>query len=175
MFEDALFRPPTVWVSIVSLEGASTQHPRALPAKKCRRFPVFSWGTRHANRLLTFLKFSGVRPVIIKVGAPQLQVAPCQQFPSPYTSTALAMSILSRSDLFPLGILMVLFSWTLLAWYSSKKRFPYSPGPKRLPIVGNLFSMPSSQEWVTYRKWSDEFGMTLWCKLRLSQLEDKYM
>jgi hypothetical protein len=72
----------------------------------------------------------------------------------------LAMSILARSDVFPLGILTILFGWTLFVWYSGKKRFLYPPGPKRLPIVGNLFSMPSCQEWVTYRNWSDEFGMT---------------
>jgi hypothetical protein len=75
----------------------------------------------------------------------------------------LAMFILARFDAFPLGILAILFSWTLFVWYSDKKRSPYPPGPKRLPIVGNLFSMPSDQEWVTYRKWSNEFGMTLWC------------
>ena len=74
------------------------------------------------------------------------------------------MSILTRSDVLPLGILTIVFSWTLFVWYSGKKRFPYPPGPKRLPIVGNLFSMPSRQEWVTYKKWSDDFGMTLWCK-----------
>ncbi|KAH9008693.1 cytochrome P450 [Lactarius deliciosus] len=35
---------------------------------------------------------------------------------------------------------------------------PYPPGPSRLPIVGNLFSMPSREEWVTYKKWSDKCG-----------------
>ena len=78
------------------------------------------------------------------------------------------MSILTglRSDVIPLSILTALFGWALFVWYSNNKRFPYPPGPKRLPIVGNLLNLPSSQEWVTYRKWSDEFGMTLWCKHR---------
>jgi hypothetical protein len=30
---------------------------------------------------------------------------------------------------------------------------------RRLPIVGNLFSMPSQEEWVTYWKWSKDCGM----------------
>ncbi|KAH9070992.1 cytochrome P450 [Lactarius deliciosus] len=41
---------------------------------------------------------------------------------------------------------------------ASKRRLPYPPGPKRLPVVGNLFSMPSREEWITYRKWSEESG-----------------
>ncbi|KAH9160855.1 hypothetical protein EDB89DRAFT_1811985, partial [Lactarius sanguifluus] len=41
---------------------------------------------------------------------------------------------------------------------ASKRRLPYPPGPKRLPIVGNLFSMPSREEWITYRKWSEQLG-----------------
>jgi hypothetical protein len=114
--------------------------------------------------------FSGTRQVIIKVDSnasqtplpPQVPLVLCQQSPPPTP----AMSTLARSDVFPLGILTILFSWTLFVWYSGKKRFPYPPGPRRLPIVGNLFSMPSDQEWVTYRKWSDDFGTTLWCKRR---------
>ncbi|KAH9983871.1 hypothetical protein BJV77DRAFT_1072540 [Russula vinacea] len=68
------------------------------------------------------------------------------------------MSILTRSDMIPLAILTGIFGWTLFVWYSTKKQLSYPSGPKRLPIVGNLFSMPSHEEWVTYRKWSDEFG-----------------
>ncbi|KAI0041989.1 cytochrome P450 [Auriscalpium vulgare] len=35
-------------------------------------------------------------------------------------------------------------------------RFP--PGPKRLPLVGNLFDLPQSHEWRTYRKWAQDYG-----------------
>lgn len=50
-------------------------------------------------------------------------------------------------------------SLAILVAYTSRRRLPYPPGPKRLPIVGNLFSMPSEDEWVTYWKWSKDFGM----------------
>ncbi|KAH9038268.1 cytochrome P450 [Lactarius hengduanensis] len=46
----------------------------------------------------------------------------------------------------------------LLVTRASKRRLPYPPGPTSFPVVGNLFSMPSREEWVTYRKWSEELG-----------------
>ena len=52
-----------------------------------------------------------------------------------------------------------MFCLAWFVWTVRRKRLPYPPGPKRLPIVGNLFSMPSREEWVTYRKWSEESGM----------------
>ena len=70
------------------------------------------------------------------------------------------MSILARFDMIHFAILTFLFGMALFIWFSAKKQLPYPPGPKRLPIAGNLFNMPSEEEWITYRKWSDEFGMT---------------
>jgi hypothetical protein len=67
------------------------------------------------------------------------------------------MPVLTRYDTL-LGSLTILFSLALFVACTGKKRLPYPPGPKRLPIVGNLFNMPSREEWVTYRKWSQEFG-----------------
>ncbi|KAJ7601419.1 hypothetical protein B0H17DRAFT_969780, partial [Mycena rosella] len=32
------------------------------------------------------------------------------------------------------------------------------PGPRKLPLVGNLFSMPVHSEWMTYWKWSKEYN-----------------
>ena len=35
---------------------------------------------------------------------------------------------------------------------------PFPPGPKRIPIIGNLLDMPSHEEWETYKNWSDQYG-----------------
>ncbi|PCH44804.1 cytochrome P450 [Wolfiporia cocos MD-104 SS10] len=34
----------------------------------------------------------------------------------------------------------------------------FPPGPKGLPLVGNLFDMPKSQAWKTFTKWSEKWG-----------------
>ena len=69
------------------------------------------------------------------------------------------MLVFSRYDI-PLAV-VVAFSGLvfLVVVRAGKRRLPYPPGPRRLPIVGNLFSMPSQEEWVTYMKWSKDCGM----------------
>ena len=32
------------------------------------------------------------------------------------------------------------------------------PGPRPLPIVGNLFHLPKDMPWVTYRDWAIRYG-----------------
>ena len=35
---------------------------------------------------------------------------------------------------------------------------PLPPGPKPLPVLGNLFDLPIENPWVTYAEWSKSFG-----------------
>ncbi|TRM56906.1 cytochrome P450 [Schizophyllum amplum] len=35
---------------------------------------------------------------------------------------------------------------------------PLPPGPKRLPLIGNLLDMPQSHAWKTFAKWGEEYG-----------------
>ncbi|KAI9449573.1 cytochrome P450 [Lactarius psammicola] len=54
------------------------------------------------------------------------------------------------------AFLLAAFSYAMHRMRS--RGLPYPPGPKRIPIIGNLLDMPSHEEWVTYEKWSDQFG-----------------
>ncbi|KAJ7619871.1 cytochrome P450 [Mycena rosella] len=45
-----------------------------------------------------------------------------------------------------------------IRWQRNRSRLPLPPGPKKLPLVGNLFDMPSDRQWEAYRDWSREFN-----------------
>ncbi|KAF8496294.1 cytochrome P450 [Gautieria morchelliformis] len=44
----------------------------------------------------------------------------------------------------------------MLRW--SRSKTPLAPGPRPLPMVGNLFQMPREQEWHTYQAWARKYG-----------------
>jgi hypothetical protein len=71
------------------------------------------------------------------------------------------MPVVERYDIL-LSVVVAFSGLAFLAVRTSRRRLPYPPGPRRLPIVGNLFSMPSRVEWKVYKKWSEDCGQ---CKL----------
>ncbi|KAJ7055701.1 cytochrome P450 [Mycena amicta] len=53
-------------------------------------------------------------------------------------------------------ILLVIFA--LLFRQRRRTRIRLPPGPRKLPVLGNLLDMPSSFEWETYMEWSRAFN-----------------
>ena len=43
----------------------------------------------------------------------------------------------------------------------NRARRTLPPGPKGLPILGNIFDVPKEFEWLAYTRWSREFRTSL--------------
>ena len=67
---------------------------------------------------------------------------------------------MSQLDTFAISATVVLiFLYLKRKNVRSFSHLPLPPGPKGLPVIGNLRDMPTSFEWKTYHKWSKELGM----------------
>lgn len=66
----------------------------------------------------------------------------------------MALRFLNITDIFLLLCLLIVCK--LLR--RSKTSIPLPPGPKGLPLIGNVLDMPSGQEWLTFSKWGERWG-----------------
>jgi hypothetical protein len=65
--------------------------------------------------------------------------------------------ILTILDFAAGGLALVLASRFLASCRRSTP--PPPPGPKGLPFIGNVFDMPTEQEWYTFADWATRYGM----------------
>ncbi|EKM51547.1 uncharacterized protein PHACADRAFT_212190 [Phanerochaete carnosa HHB-10118-sp] len=62
-------------------------------------------------------------------------------------------------SVFSMSTLLAAFVVPLLLLYSSRRlRHRLPPGPKGLPILGNVFNAPKSFEWLAYQDWSRQYN-----------------
>ena len=46
-------------------------------------------------------------------------------------------------------------------WSYRPRKVPLPPGPKPLPIIGNILDMPTTKPWEKYHEWCDLYGKFL--------------
>ncbi|KAF7331139.1 hypothetical protein MSAN_02443500 [Mycena sanguinolenta] len=58
---------------------------------------------------------------------------------------------------FTLAVVICSILLYALRWNRNRSRPPLPPGPRKLPLIGNVFDMPTEREWETFLKWSKQF------------------
>lgn len=71
----------------------------------------------------------------------------------------LTMTPVLKSSLVASGIFLALIYWHYIM-KRKRSRLPLPPGPKGLPIVGNLYDIPADKPWTVYDKWFQKYGMS---------------
>lgn len=60
---------------------------------------------------------------------------------------------------YPLALLSVLLPLGyLILRISQKDKLPYPPGPRPLPLIGNVLDIPTKLDHVVYAEWSKIYG-----------------
>ena len=57
-----------------------------------------------------------------------------------------------------LGLIFFVCYLEWIKWNRRLRGYALPPGPKGLPLVGSLFSIPTSRAWLVYKEWAHTYG-----------------
>jgi hypothetical protein len=63
--------------------------------------------------------------------------------------------------LLQLALILGILGVFVVYWSGQRQRRHLPPGPKKLPFIGNLLSMPTKAEWETFTKWGKKYSPCL--------------
>ncbi|KAI0064828.1 CyP450 monooxygenase [Artomyces pyxidatus] len=66
------------------------------------------------------------------------------------------MFFFNTSDLIVIAASLLFL--TIFVQRRKQRNLPYPPGPRPLPIVGNLFDVPKESSWLVYTEWAKTYG-----------------
>jgi hypothetical protein len=76
--------------------------------------------------------------------------------PPTRTVTMPAVSLVLTIDV--LVLVSSIAAFLAIRDYQKRKGLPYPPGPRPLPLIGNLFDLPKEFSWLTYTRLSQKYG-----------------
>jgi hypothetical protein len=75
-----------------------------------------------------------------------------------YRSSSAEMSLFDTVAPYVVGTVAGVLVLGVLRHQAARRSLPLPPGPRPLPIIGNLLDIPQEKQWLTYHSWNEKYG-----------------